>query len=53
VLDVNLFQRNITTVRKYTETLLDASEEVGIDIYTEKTNILSCVEVTVNGFWIE
>jgi hypothetical protein len=54
--DVNLLGRNVTTVRKYTETLFDASKEVSIDMYknayAEKTSILSCVEVTINGFWI-
>jgi hypothetical protein len=31
--------RNVTTIRKYTEVLLDASKEVGIDISADKRNI--------------
>jgi hypothetical protein len=35
--DVNLLGDNIDTVKKNTETLIDASKEVGLEINVEKT----------------
>jgi hypothetical protein len=35
--DVNLLGDNIDTMKKTTETLIDASEEVGLEINIEKT----------------
>jgi hypothetical protein len=42
--DVNLLGDNIDTVKKNTETLNDASKEVGLEINVEKTKymLLSC-----------
>jgi hypothetical protein len=42
--DVNLLGDNIDTVKKNTETLIDASKEVGLEINVEKTKymLLSC-----------
>jgi hypothetical protein len=39
--DVNLLEHNINTERKNTETLINASKEVGIEENTEKTKLLS------------
>jgi hypothetical protein len=42
--DVNLLEDNIDTIEKNTETLIDASKEVGLEINVEKTKymLLSC-----------
>jgi hypothetical protein len=44
--DVNLLGDNIDTIEKNTETLIDASKEVGIEINVEKTKyvLLSCYQ---------
>jgi hypothetical protein len=33
--DVNLLTDNIDTIKKTTETLIDASKEVDLEVYTE------------------
>jgi hypothetical protein len=35
--DVNLLEDNIDTIKKNTDTLIDASKEVGLEINVEKT----------------
>jgi hypothetical protein len=42
--DVNLLGDNIDTIKKNTETLIDGSKEVGVEINVEKTKyiLLSC-----------
>jgi hypothetical protein len=35
--DVNLLGQKINTIKKNTQTLIDASKEVGLEINTEKT----------------
>jgi nitrate reductase beta subunit len=42
--DVNLLGDNIDTIKKNTQTLIDVSKEVGLEVNTEKTmyNLLSC-----------
>jgi late competence protein required for DNA uptake (superfamily II DNA/RNA helicase) len=39
--DVNLLWDNIDTIEKNTETLIDASKEVGLEIHIEKTKHMS------------
>jgi hypothetical protein len=38
--DVNLVENNIDTINKNTETLIDASKEVGLEVNTEKTKYM-------------
>jgi hypothetical protein len=44
IVDVNLLDDNIDTMKKNTETLIDANKEVGLELSTEKTRymLLSC-----------
>jgi hypothetical protein len=47
--DLNLLGGNIDTVKKNTETLIDASNEVGLEMNVEKTKymLLSCYQIVV------
>jgi hypothetical protein len=38
--NVNLLEDNIDTIKKNMESLIDASKEVGLEIYVEKTNYM-------------
>jgi hypothetical protein len=38
--DVNLLGDNIDTINKITETLIDASKEVGLEVNVEKTKYM-------------
>jgi hypothetical protein len=38
--DVNILCDSIDTVKKNTQTLIDASKEVGLEVYTEKTKYM-------------
>jgi hypothetical protein len=38
--DVNLLRDNMDTIKKNTETLIDASKEVGLEINAEKTKYM-------------
>jgi hypothetical protein len=41
--DVNLLGDNTDTIKKNMETLIDASKEVGLDIYVEKPSMCCCL----------
>jgi nitrous oxide reductase len=43
--DVNLLGDNIDTIKKNTETFIDASKEVGLEINAEKTKYI-CYRIT-------
>jgi hypothetical protein len=38
--DLNLLGDNIDTIKKNTQTLIDASNEVGLEVNTEKTKYM-------------
>jgi hypothetical protein len=38
--DVNLLGANIDTIKRNTETLIDAGKEVGLEVYAEKTKYM-------------
>jgi hypothetical protein len=44
--DVNLLGDNMNNIKKNTETLIDASKEVGLEINVEKTKYICCYLVT-------
>jgi hypothetical protein len=44
--DVNLLGNNVGTIKRNTETLNDASKEVGLEADTEKTKYACCCLVT-------
>jgi hypothetical protein len=51
--DINLLGDNTDTIEKNTETLIDASKEVGLEINVEKTKymLLSCHQNMVGQNW--
>jgi hypothetical protein len=47
--DVNLLWDNIDTIYKNTETLINASNEVGLDANVEKTKYCWCLVTKMHG----
>jgi hypothetical protein len=47
--DVNLLEGNIDTLKKKTETVIDASNEIDIQENTEKTSICCCLVTRMTG----
>jgi hypothetical protein len=39
--DMNILGDNIETIKKNTQTLIDASKEIGLEVNTEKTKYMS------------
>jgi hypothetical protein len=44
--DLNLLGDNIDTIKRNTQTLIDASKEVGLKVNTEKTVSIFCCLIT-------
>jgi hypothetical protein len=44
--DVDLLGDNIDTIKRNTQTLIDPSKEVGLEVNTEKTKYIYCYLVT-------
>jgi hypothetical protein len=47
--DVNLLGDNVDTIKKNTQTLIDASKEVGPEVNTEKLSICCCLITIMQG----
>jgi hypothetical protein len=47
--DVNILGDNIDTIKKSTETLIDAGKEVGLEINAEKLSICCCLVTRMQG----
>jgi hypothetical protein len=47
--DVNLLGDNIDTIKKNTQTLIDANNEVGLEVNTEKLSIYCCLVTRMNA----
>ena len=43
--DVNVFGGSIHTIRKNTEALIIASNEIGLEVNAEKLSVWSCLEI--------
>jgi hypothetical protein len=47
--DVNLLGDNIDTIKKNTQTLTDASKEVGLEVNTEKTKYMQNHDIKIGN----
>jgi hypothetical protein len=45
--------RRTITIKRNTQTLIDASKEVDLEVNPEKTNYtVTCMSMTIDGVWI-
>jgi len=43
--DFDILGESVRTVKKKTEALLDASKEIGLEVYRDKRSTWSCLEI--------
>jgi hypothetical protein len=47
--DTNLMGDNIDTIKKNTQTLIDAGKEVGLEVNTKETKYMCCLVTRMQG----
>jgi ribosomal protein L30/L7E len=47
--DINLLRGNIDVIKKYTETVIDSSEEIGQAVNAQETSVCCCLVTRMKG----